>query len=237
MKPVRFQPEGNRNKRDECAIFDMDGVLVDTAPFHLEAWDIFGRKHGKDCTREFFFSHFGMKNNEIFPELFGPIDARQIQAYSDEKESLFRDCIRGRIKPMDGVVELIAALHQDGFGIGIGSSAPRDNVHFIVKEIGIQPFLSGLITGDDVDRGKPDPSIFLGAARACNAKYHDCVVFEDAPVGVQAAKAAGMACVAITTTTEPENLRLADLVVRSFVKVTVDPILNLIEANRGRVQK
>lgn len=225
-------------RREECVIFDMDGVLVDTAPFHLEAWRIFGEKRGKPVTSESFYKYFGMKNEEIFPDMFGPLAPDQIQVLSDDKESTFRSLIKGSIRPLLGVERLIRDLYDSGIRIGVGSSAPRENVMFILGELGIASMLNGIVTGDDVQRGKPDPSIFLGAAQKCGSHPHCCLVFEDALVGVAAAKAAEMACVAITTTTTKDNLGQADLVIGEYSQLTVSAILELIAKNRaGKKQK
>ena len=217
-----------------CVIFDMDGVLVDTAPFHIEAWKIFGERHNRPVSEEFFYKTFGMVNQEIIPLLFGAeMSIEESRPFMDEKEAVFRDCIKGKIAPIRGVMELVEDLHANGIATAVASSAPRENVDLLTAELGLDRYAKIRLCGDDVTRGKPDPQIFLKAAELCGVPPAACLVVEDAVVGVEAANAAGMASLAVTTTCERDALAAADLVVDSLQEMDAGAALALIRKNDG----
>ncbi len=212
-----------------CVIFDMDGILADTAPFHLEAWKRFGDKYNKHISREFFFRTFGMENMEIFKMIFGTeMQADMCRALSEEKEALFRDCIGSGLKPFAGVMEFIRDLCRNNVLAAVGSSGPRSNVSFIIRELGLEPLICGYICGDQVSRGKPAPDIFLKAAEIAAVKPSDCLVVEDSLVGIDAACAAGMTCVAVTNTESWERLHKANYVVHSLVEMDARRAVEMI---------
>ena len=189
------------NHDDYLAIFDHDGVLVDSFEFHQEAWLELGRRTGLNFTREFIHETFGMTNPSIFRTLLGDsIDAHDIQAYSELKEVCYRDVARGKIELMDGIRAALDGLTALGVKLAIGSSGPLPNLELTVNECGLAGRFAAIASLEDITRGKPDPQVFLVAAAKSNCHPPRSVVFEDAPVGIQAAKAAGMYAVGLTTT-------------------------------------
>jgi HAD superfamily hydrolase (TIGR01509 family) len=186
---------------NSLAIFDHDGVLVDSLEFHKEAWFELGRRTGLAFTPEFIHETFGMTNMSIFRRLLGDaLSDDQMRRYSDLKEVCYRDVARGQIRLMDGVREVLDQLTALGVKLAIGSSGPLANMELTVDECGLNGRFAAIASLEDITRGKPDPQVFLVAAtRARSAPVHS-VVFEDAPVGIQAAKAAGMYAVGLTTT-------------------------------------
>lgn len=189
------------------AIFDHDGVLVDSLAFHQSAWLELGRRTGLPITREFIHETFGMTNPMIFRQLMGDVlEEISIREYGDLKEVCYRDEARGKIRLMHGVTELLDALAGAGVRLAIGSSAPRPNVELTVEECGLSGRFAAIAALEDIQRGKPDPQVFLLAASRAGASPANAVVFEDAPVGIQAAKAAGMRAVGVTTTHPAEHL-------------------------------
>jgi HAD superfamily hydrolase (TIGR01509 family) len=153
-----------------------------------------------------------------------------VQRLSDRKEELFREVARGKIEPLPGAMELITSLHARGFRLAIASSTPRSNLDVIAADLGLYPYFPVLLCGDDVRRGKPAPDLFLTAAERLGVPPPNCVVLEDAVGGVQAAKAGGMKCVAITTTQPRERLGEADWIVDSLEEVTVEQVERLLAA-------
>jgi HAD superfamily hydrolase (TIGR01509 family) len=190
------------------AIFDHDGVLVDSLELHQQAWVELGRRTGLAFTPEFIHETFGMTNFSIFRRLLGDaISDEEMVRYSDQKEVCYRDVARGRIHLMDGVREVLDALTARGVRLAIGSSGVRPNMDLTVHECGLDGRFAAIASLEDITRGKPDPQVFLAAAAKAGVDPSRSVVFEDAPVGIQAAKAAGMYAVGVTTTQPAGPLR------------------------------
>jgi len=223
---------------DSClAIFDHDGVLVDSLEFHTQAWFELGRRTGLSFTPEFIHETFGMTNPSIFRKLLGDaISAEEMARYSDLKEVCYRDVARGRIRLMDGVREVLDALTAQGVKLAIGSSGVRANLELTVTECGLDGRFASLASLEDITRGKPDPQVFLVAAAKAGAEPARSVVFEDAPVGIQAAKAAGMYAVGLTTTRPATALAQAgaDEVVENLAGYDVARLVERLKSRAGR---
>ncbi|WP_165250762.1 HAD family hydrolase [Paludisphaera soli] len=192
------------------AIFDHDGVLVDTLKLHQDSWTMMGRETGLGVTPEFILETFGMTNATILRKILGDsLPDSDVAAYSDRKESAYRDLARGRITLMAGVRGLLDELTEAGVLLAIGSSGVRPNLELTVAECGLHGRFEAIVAGEDVTRGKPDPQVFLLAAERAGVAASRSVVFEDAPVGIRAAKAAGMLAVGVTSSHSAEALREA----------------------------
>ncbi|WZO97223.1 HAD family phosphatase [Isosphaeraceae bacterium EP7] len=192
----------NTNASPPLAIFDHDGVLVDSLAMHQDAWVEMGQRCGLPVSAELIHETFGMTNPSIFSRIFGeerPAD--ELAQYSDIKEECYRSVAQGRVVLMDGVRELLDRLLAAGFRLAIGSSAVRANLELTVEACGLQGYFSSIASVEDVRRGKPDPEIFLVAAKKAGLDPRRSVVFEDALVGIQAAKSAGSWAVGVGTTT------------------------------------
>jgi HAD superfamily hydrolase (TIGR01509 family) len=192
------------------AIFDHDGVLVDSLALHQRAWLELGQRTGLALTPEFIHETFGMTNPSIFRRLLGEgISEEDIRRYGALKEVCYRDGAGGRIGLMAGVRELLDALTAAGFLLAIGSSGVRPNLELTVRECGLEGRFAAIASLEDITHGKPDPEVFLVAAGKAGVPPARAVVFEDAPVGIQAAKAAGMLAVGVTTTHPARALHAA----------------------------
>ncbi len=212
-------------------IFDLDGVIVDSGEFHFQAWQALGHSVSKEFTHEYFLQTFGMTNDMILSELLGPdASAEEKARLAGEKEVLYRDSIRGQIKPLPGVMKLLRALKNDWWKVALGTSAPKENVELMFEELKLGQFFDAVSKDGDYERGKPDPGVFLAAQRMLGILPNECVVIEDAPVGVEAAKNAGMRCVAVLTTNSRESLAKADLIVETLEEVKPRDLLSLLEA-------
>jgi beta-phosphoglucomutase len=207
-----------RMPRETAAvIFDVDGVLVDSYQAHLRSWVLMAREHGLDISEQEFASTFGQTSREIITRFWGPeLDVAERAALDARKEAIYRDLIRAEFPAMPGAVTLIDVLAADGFLLAVGSSGPPENIELTLERLGRRDRFRGIVTGQDVTRGKPDPQVFEIAAERLGAPAASCVVIEDAPVGIAAARAAGMASVALVGTAPPERLAAADLVVHSL---------------------
>ncbi|MBP7779776.1 MAG: HAD family phosphatase [Acidobacteria bacterium] len=184
-----------------AAIFDLDGTVVDNMFLHAEAFAVFAERHGLPPLTEADRAKLdGRRNSEIFPVLFGRQMARdEWLAYETEKEGLYRELSRGRLKVVAGLQALLDRLTATGVAVALATSAPAPNVTHTLGEVGLTPAFPIVVRGDQVGRGKPAPDVFIEASRQLHIPAVDCVVFEDAPMGVVAARAAGMPVVAMTT--------------------------------------
>lgn len=207
--------------RTSAVLFDLDGVIADTAPFHQESWLEFARKYGIPMTEGDFRRTFGMRNEEILVTLFQrDLEPLELYRYALEKEELFRQKIRGRVRALPGAQALIQALYQQGYRLAVVSSTPPENLELILGELQLHPYFQVILSGRDVDRGKPHPEGYLRAAERLQVEPGFCVVIEDAPLGVEAAKRAGMRSIAVTGTHPRETLEGADLIVDSLEQVS-----------------
>ncbi len=183
-------------------IFDMDGTLADTMPFHEMAWQtLLSDLNLAVNPDEFFTWSAGLTNREIFPRLLGrEVPVTELVTLSETKESRYRELYRPHMRTLPGVMPFLQRSIEAGYGRAIGSAAPPDNLDLVLDGLNLRPNFQAVVGGSDVPRGKPDPAIFLKAAANLNAAPGKCVVFEDAPAGIEAARRAGMACVVVTTT-------------------------------------
>ncbi|WP_435018811.1 HAD family hydrolase [Tundrisphaera sp. TA3] len=215
------------------AIFDHDGVLVDSLDLHQQSWVELGRREKLPITADFVRETFGMTNPSIFRKLLGEEAAESdIARYGDLKEVHYRELATGQIALMDGVRDLIDGLTRAGVLLAIGSSATRANLELTVAESGLSGRFAAIAALEDIRRGKPDPEVFLLAASRAGVDPARTVVFEDAPVGIRAAKAAGMLAIGVTTTTDAQALREAgaDRVVDTLAGIDADALARELRA-------
>jgi beta-phosphoglucomutase len=215
-------------------IWDVDGTLVDTAELHFQAWLALAQSINKPFTRQDFAGTFGWRNPEIIPHLFGPDYSEKESAdLADRKEMLYRAEAKKGLSLLPGVESLLRALAAAGFRQAIGSSAPRANLDLLLEVAHVHQYLPVIVGMEDTRKGKPDPEVFLIGAEKMGVPPTNCLVFEDAPVGIQAAKAAGMKAVGVTFVGHhpAEKLRQAgaDRIVHSLEEVSVNDIRELIE--------
>jgi HAD superfamily hydrolase (TIGR01509 family) len=191
----------------------MDGVLVDTGEFHYEAWCEVLAEHGVEFTPEFHRKTFGMNNAGILSQLLGEqLTPELLSEIGDRKEARFRAAVRGHTKPLPGVGAWLDRLQRAGFCQGIASSAPMANIEVLIDDLRLRSFFDEIVSGVDMP-GKPEPVLFLTAAERLGVSPEFCVVVEDAVAGVEAARRAGMQCIAVTSTNDAESLSAADIIV------------------------
>ena len=205
------------------AIFDWDGVLINSAAQHEISWERLARECGKTLPENHFKRGFGMKNEVIIPELLRWTNVpTEIRILSLRKEAIYREVVREQgMTALPGVETWLRTLRDEGIPCAIASSTHRENITTTLEVLGLEEFFSAIVTAEDVKRGKPDPEVFLTAARRIGVEPADAVVFEDALVGITAAHAAGMRAVAVTTTEREDALVHADWVVNRLDELSV----------------
>jgi beta-phosphoglucomutase len=214
-----------------AAIFDMDGVLVDTYHAHYRSWLEMAELEGLHFTEAQFAPTFGRTSREIIAHFWGQdrYGAAEIAELDRQKEAAFRRIIEADFPAMPGVRELLPALRDSGFQLAVGSSGPPENVRLVLDKLGSRGLFEAIVTGDDVQRGKPDPQVFLLAAERLGISPARCAVIEDAPAGVAAAHAAGMTSIGLLSTGRtPEDLADADAIVHSLSQISPRMMRHLI---------
>ncbi|MFB3786942.1 MAG: HAD family hydrolase [bacterium] len=208
----------------EAVIFDMDGVLVDTEEFICEAAMKFFAELGVRVKAEDFLDFVGMGENRYIggvAEKYG-VEIEIVQAKKRTYE-IYDEIVRGRIVPLDGVMEFLDRCHGLGLKTAVATSADRTKMDINLREMGLaEEDFNACVNGLEVERKKPNPDIFLFAAQKIGAEPTRCLVVEDAISGVQAAKAAGMKCLALTTSFTPERLVGADWIVPTLAQAPLE---------------
>jgi beta-phosphoglucomutase family hydrolase len=208
------------------AIFDWDGVIIDSSHQHEESWERLAREIGKPLPAGHFKAGFGRKNEFIIPNILGwEHDPAEVRRLSLRKEALYRDIVREKgLEPLPGVRAWLQRLAAAGIPCAVGSSSHRENIEVSLDIIGLRDFFHQIVTSEDVSHGKPDPEVFLKAAEKIAMPPAQCVVFEDAHVGIEAAHRAGMRVIAVATTNPLADLGKADLAVHQLDELTVSQI-------------
>jgi beta-phosphoglucomutase len=204
-----------------AVIWDLDGVIIDSAEEHRQAWQRLAQEEGVHFTDANFWATFGKRNDDIITIVWGSLPPERIRALADRKESYFRELIRKTAAPLPGSIELLRGLHEAGFLQALASSAPVENIQLISEVLGLRQYLTALVSGETVPHGKPAPDIFLKAAGELGVEPAQCLVIEDAVAGVQAAHAAGMKCIAVAGDRDLPGLHEAELMVKSLTEVSV----------------
>jgi beta-phosphoglucomutase len=221
-----------------AVIFDVDGVLTDSYDAHFQSWQRMFGEIGVQFTDEQFRSTFGRTNRDIFNELYpGQMNDEEARRLGDRKEELYRKIVSETFKPLPGAVALIDALRTAGFKLAVGSSGPPENIALTLEKLGRAERFDATVTGRDVQRGKPDPQVFLLAAERLDVRPERCAVIEDAPQGIEAANRAAMTSIAVTGTATRDKLSHARLVVDSLEQLTPYKITTLIDERSGNLPR
>jgi len=183
-------------------IFDFDGVIVHSESLHEKAWIAVLQKKGFSLTKGQFLAGFGLKNERFIREILQlDVTDNEMRTIIEEKEALFQEIIQKEsIRAIEGVEKLIHMLVEKGFICAVGSSSIYSNIEIILKKLNLFKYFQAITSAEDVKEGKPSPEVFLRCAEKVGLPPEECLVFEDAPLGIEAAKRASMQAVAITTT-------------------------------------
>ena len=216
-------------------LWDVDGVIIDSAEQHRAAWEALARLEGLPYSDEAFWPTFGMRNADVVPRLYqvsGPPE--RVAALGESKEEIYRELLAQEARALPGAKELMAALHAAGYRQALGSSAPERNIALIVELLGLGQWLEATVSGESVAHGKPAPDIFLAGAAKLGVAPERCLVIEDAVAGVQAAHAGGMRCLAVRRAGQPDapGLEAAEYVADALTEVDVALVDRLLGVER-----
>lgn len=201
----------------DAFLFDLDGVIIDSSEFHKQSWVVLMSSKGINFSEEDFKITFGKRNEEILKDYFPDLPESEIKKMSYEKEELYRKFAKGNIKPIDGSIDTLSFIKENGFKIALVSSTPKENIDFIFKELNVDKFFDVVVSGTDIMQGKPNPECYLIAAAKLGVKPQRCYVVEDSEHGLEAGKKSGAKCIGITTT--HKKLKNADIVVNNFYEM------------------
>ena len=203
-------------------LWDMDGVLVETSEAHYRSWLTAAKHFNFPFNRELFLKYYGMNNAGTLRGVLGEdAPSELITEIGIYKEICFREDMKDKIELLPGVAAWLERFHELGYKQAVASSGPLENIEFSVDATGIRSYFAALISCS-AGPGKPDPWVFQEAARQLNVLPESCLVIEDTPNGIKAARNAGMHCLAVTTSNPASALQEADLVVENLGKLEYD---------------
>ena len=216
-------------KTKRAFIFDMDGTIVDNMSFHTASWITFFQRRGQDIDADAFFrATAGRQGKEIIRSYLGEhLDDAAVLALNQEKESVYRELYAPHRKTVDGFDDLIDQAKLRGVALAVATAAPDANITFTLDGLDVRRHFDAVVGAADVARGKPHPDVFLLAAQRCGVAPEHCIVFEDAPLGVEAARRAGMKAVVLSTTLPAEAFAEFDNVLHiasDFSQLTIDEL-------------
>ena len=201
-----------------AVIFDMDGVIIDSNPYHKISLRQFCEKYGFHLSDDELVKQiYGRTNKEWIANLFGKLSKEELSRYGEEKERLFREIYKNDIRALEGLPEFLADLKRINVPIAIGTSAPRSNVDFVLANTQLGEYFDVILDESDVEQGKPNPEIYLKVATRLGFEPSRCIVFEDSLSGVESARRAGAKVVGVATTHSEEELSHTDFIIRDFI--------------------
>lgn len=199
----------------------MDGTLVDNMHVHTEAWAKVLEENGVEMdAHKFLVATAGKTNREILPTVFGDISEDRITELAKRKETLYRDAYLPIRKPVDGLIEFLIEAQNLGIKMAVATAASNPNMEFILDGLDLRRFFGAITTATDVTVGKPDPAMFLVSAEKLGVEPKNCIVFEDAIGGFEAAHRAGMVSIGITTVNSAEDILKLDSVIEAHADFT-----------------
>jgi beta-phosphoglucomutase len=206
----------------DAVIFDMDGTMIDNMFYHKRAWMEFTGRHGiYPSEKEFKQKFSGLKNDKILEGIFNKkLTEQEVTSHAEKKEQLYRDLYAPHIQEVKGLTDILNTLKTHNKKVAVATTAPKKNRDFGLEALRMTDTFSVVLGEEDVIHSKPDPGIYLEAAKRLGVEPGRCLVFEDSPPGVTAGKAAGMKVIGILTTHSEEDLKDADYQIRDFTAIS-----------------
>jgi beta-phosphoglucomutase len=206
-----------------AAIFDLDGTLIDNNSYHLQSWLQYLKDMNREMSEEEYKANVnGRTNKDVIEYIFNrKMDDQEALKYAHEKEAIYRQLYAPYIKPVPGLLELLEKLRSLSIPMAIATSGIQVNIDFLFEHIPIRSYFDVIVNSAHITRGKPDPEIYIKTAQLLNIPPSECLVFEDAVVGINSAKAAGMKVVGVLTTHTAGELSGADVLIKDFTEMVV----------------
>lgn len=211
-------------KKIKGIVFDMDGTMIDNNSFHIKAWEAFTKKYNLPFDLDTYRTKFsGGTNTNALKILFGSdLADKLLEEYAYEKESLYRNIYKPHIKEVSGLKNLIKKIKSHKLAVAVATSAPFENVEFVLKELELDENSFDVVTDiSQVINGKPHPEIYLKTAAALKIDPKFLLAFEDSPKGIESAKSAGLTVCALLTSHTKEELSMADQTIKDFTEVSL----------------
>lgn len=202
----------------KAVIFDLDGTLLDNNSFHLKSWIEYLKNIGRNISEKEYNKNInGRTNKDVIEYIYDrKMSSEEILKYSLEKEALYRKVYQPFIEPVTGLIEFLEILNKKNIPMAIATSGIQPNIDFMFQHVPIEKYFKIVINSSHITKGKPDPEIYLKVASLLNISPQNCLVFEDAVVGIKSAKDAGMKVIAVATTQTIEELSIADMIVNNY---------------------
>jgi beta-phosphoglucomutase family hydrolase len=207
-----------------AAIFDLDGTLIDNNSFHLQSWLQYLKDMNREMSEEEYKANVnGRTNKDVIEYIYQrKMDDKEAMKYAHEKEAIYRQLYAPYIKPVAGLLELLEKLRLLSIPMAIATSGIQVNIDFLFEHIPIRSYFDVIVNSAHISKGKPDPEIYIKTAELLKVSPAECLVFEDAVVGINSAKAAGMKVVGVLTTHKAEELSGADILIKDFSELVAE---------------
>ncbi len=219
-------------KTTAAFLFDMDGTMADNMQYHLQAWERAVDEAGSDLKGDALMEQLYGKNAEVIERIFGQgkISDDQVKKISENKEKYYHELYVSHIKLLPGLKDFLTEAQGMGVQLAIATAGLKENVWFIVDHTGTRRLFSAFISDEDVQRSKPDPETFISAAGALDISPEQCIVFEDSPKGIQAARDANMKAVALLTSKQEDAFASFSNVIRTIPDYTGLSVQELLDS-------
>ncbi|MBR9704514.1 HAD family phosphatase [Candidatus Pacearchaeota archaeon] len=220
------------NNNQLAVIFDMDGVIAYTLPFHVKAWKRLCNNHNEKFPDDFFENYLGLTSSETVKRFFNnQLSPELVNEYTKEKDRLYLEEVEVGLKPMKGLIKLLDELSSNHIPLAVATSEPSNVAKIILKSTGVSKYFpdNAILTGDQVTKSKPSPEIYLKTARILGIDPKQCIAIEDSIPGLESAINADMKTIALTSSHPKEELSHADLVIESFDELTLEKIKSLVK--------
>lgn len=206
----------------KAAIFDLDGTLIDNNTYHLQSWLQYLKDRNREISEEEYKAKVnGRTNKDVIEYIFGrKMDDAEAMVYALEKEAIYRQLYQPHIVPVPGLLALLQKLKDNNIPMAIATSGIQVNIDFMFDHIPVQQYFDVVVNSSHISKGKPNPEIYLKTAQLLHVAPENCLVFEDAVVGINSAKAAGMKVIGLLTTHSAEELAGADALIKDYTELT-----------------
>ena len=191
-------------------IFDMDGTIVDSLPYHYKAWKIFFKENKVENFSEKLKDYKGGGTLDLLTTVLGNnFSKKELKSMVDDKEIIFRDIYKNNVIPIEGFIQMLESIKSQKILVGLASNAIRKNVKMILNELKIYNDFNSIICGDEVDNGKPNPEMFNKTAKRFKLDKKDCLIFEDSIEGLQGAVNSGIDAIGVKSSSSDKILKSA----------------------------